>query len=411
MKSMDISICKAQIIIYGIDFQMEQFDDCTSFKTKRKYLQPIIHNKEVFDASKRTEVIPSEIIIEVNGKQSLVKTRHNPMSSIKVKRYEDFLTIVFTKEKFECKGKMIPKNKILNETFFVKEREFRVKDFLSILGLDRISILLFDGCSNWNIGTPCKFCDMHPKPKSQKVFIPSVNELYGCNLKIEEWWNKDKEIFINGLCEAYRRVVKCRDFGPHYHNFIMAGSLPDAFFPWKFTIDLLLKLKKYIIGELIVNLQPHPDKKMLINLKELGVTKVQYNIEVFGEEIYHSTCPDKIRYSLLINKLKEAVEIFGEGNVRSNFVLGLQPLNEVYQGTDMLSEMGVVPDYSIFQPKKNTAYEHHKTADLQDVIECSKYLCKTYKKYGYEPIFCNLSSRSSIMNEMYDDYEEKYKFE
>ena len=60
MKSMDISICKAQIIIYGIDFQMEQFDDCTSFKTKRKYLQPIIHNKEVFDASKRTEVIPSE---------------------------------------------------------------------------------------------------------------------------------------------------------------------------------------------------------------------------------------------------------------------------------------------------------------------------------------------------------------
>lgn len=411
MNNIEIAYCKAKIIIYGIDFDRTKFENCASFKMKRKNSKPVINNKEVFDESNKTEMIPSEIIIEVEGKRSLVKTRHNALSPVKARKNGKHLIILFEEDHFECIGELVDKYQVLDKKFLVKNKEYKVKDFLSIVGMDRISILLYDGCSNWNIGIPCKFCDMHPKPRGEKVYIPTINELYRDNLDIDIWWGMNKQVYIKGVYEAYKTVVNDNTVGPHFHNFIMAGSLPNAFYPWKFVIELLSKIKNEIVGELIVNLQPHPDKKTLARLRKLGVTQIQYNIEVFGREMYASICPDKISYDLLIEKMKEAVEIFGSGNVRSNFVLGLQPLKEVYEGIDMLANLGVVPDYSIFQPKKNTAFENHKTADLRDVVECSKYLCKIYKKYDYKPIFCNLSSRSSIMNEMYEFYEENNKFE
>lgn len=405
MKETDIAVLKAQIIIYGIDFQDCVFENCKGMKGKKKCIRPEVINRQVYDVSGQGEQIPSEIILQANGKRSLVKTRHNAQSPVKAVQRGEALELLFTSSQYVCGAELVPENQVLKEEIEVKGKRFVVGDFLSILGMDRISMLLFDGCGNWNMGAPCKFCDMHPKPKQQKVSIPTVNELYGNCMDTRSWWNKKKEIFLDGLCMAYRKVVHSKNFGPHCHNFLMAGSLPDASLTWEFAAETVNALQKELTGDLIVNLQPHSDVKILERLKQLGVGTVQYNIEVFGEKEYHRTCPSKISYHLLLEKMKEAVEVFGPGNVRSNFVLGLQPLEDVYSGIEMLSEMGVVADYSIFQPKKNTAYENRKTADLSDVLDASGYLCRVYQSHQFRPIFCSLSSRSSIMNEMYDAYE------
>lgn len=407
MKETDIAVLKAQIIIYGIDFQDCVFEDCRHMKVKKKYIRPKVINRQVYDVSRQEERIPSEIIIQANGKRSLVKTRHNENSPVKAAQKGEVLELLFTSGQYICRAELVPEDLVVKETINVGGREFVVGDFLSILGMDRVSMLLFDGCGNWNAGVPCKFCDMHPKPKQQKVSIPTVNELYGNCMDTRNWWNQTKETFLDGLCTAYKKVVHRKEFGPHCHNFLMAGSLPDASLTWEFAVETVNALRNELTGDLIVNLQPHSDVKVLETLKQLGVGAVQYNIEVFGEEVYHSTCPGKIPYRMMLEKMKEAVEVFGRGHVRSNFVLGLQPLEDVYSGIGMLSEMGVVADYSIFQPKKNTAYESRKTADLQEVLEASSFLCRVYQKHDFRPIFCNLSSRSSIMNEMYDAYEKQ----
>ena len=401
-----LALLKAKIISFGVDFGDITFNDLCDYKTKKKFIRPIVRNGEVFDESKRNEVIPSELIINVKDNLSLVKIRHNPASPIKAQKKDSGVILNFTEENIECYATYVKEAKILNESIQIGNEEYKVKDFLSIVGLDRISILLFDGCSNWNTGTPCKFCDMHPKEKNTRVIIPSTNELFAKNLDVDVWWDNRKELLFAGVQAAYNKIICNGNIGPHYHTFIMAGSLPKSSDTWKFIIELVSHIEKSMVGDIIINAQPHSKIEELIILKKMGVKQIQYNIEVFGESLYHDICMSKIPYKLLMEKLAEAVKVFGRGNVRSNFVLGLQPIDEVFEGARTLSQMGVVPDYSIFQPKKCTAFENHSTASLNDIILCSEFLCDLYIKNGFKPIFCNFSSRSSIMNEMYYAYEE-----
>ena len=55
-----------------------------------------------------------------------------------------------------------------------------------------------------------------------------------------------------------------------------------------------------------------------------------------------------------MNALRAAVPIFGRGNVRSNFVLGAQPVEELLDGVRELAEYGIASDYSVFVPKPGT---------------------------------------------------------
>ena len=141
----------------------------------------------------------------------------------------------------------------------------------------------------------------------------------------------------------------------------------------------------------------------LKKLKKLGIKQVQYNLEIANKDLFTSTCPGKINYEEFVSKLYEAVNIFGKGNVRSNFVLGLQDYNELINECEKFAEKGIVADYSVFQPKKNTLYSNLEAPEMKDVINFTKRLVKIYVKYNQHPIFCSLSSRSSIVNEVYYD--------
>ena len=99
----------------------------------------------------------------------------------------------------------------------------------------------------------------------------------------------------------------------------------------------------------------------------------------------------------------EAVSVFGFGNVRSNFVFGLQDKEQMLEEIKRLADKGIVADYSIFQPKNNTPFQHRPSPDFEDVLDFSNQLVDIYLKYHFKPIFCSLSSRSSIINELYED--------
>jgi len=404
LRDKKLALIKAKIIIFGIDFGKLCFNNFTGYKMKKKYIQPTVSKGEVFDVSIFDAKIPSEILISFADMQSIVKTRHNSNSPIKARKTtENDILLDIPGENYDFYASLVSECKSLDDQIIVDGEEYKTRDFLSIVGLDRISILLFDGCANWNTGMPCKFCDMHPKPQTARVVIPSTNELFSGDLDAITWWNTKKNILLHGVSEAYKRVKN--NIGPHYHNFIMAGALPNASDTWEFVLELLKYIKNDLIGDTIVNVQPHSNINNLLDLKHCGIEQVQYNIEVFGEAPYNDICINKIPYRVFIEKLIEAVNVFGKGNVRSNFVLGLQPVDEVYEGVSMLAELGVVPDYSIFQPKRYTAFQYHAIASLDDVIRCSEFLCSLYMKNKFEPIFCSFSSRSSIMNEMYSAYE------
>ena len=67
------------------------------------------------------------------------------------------------------------------------------------------------------------------------------------------------------------------------------------------------------------------------------------------------------------------------------------------------ASLGIVADYSVFQPKKGTPYQDKKAPTSEDIIDFTNKLADIYIENNFKPIFCSLSSRSSLVNEIYRD--------
>ena len=401
----EVTKIKIKILEEGVKFEpISLFSELikkVKFKNKTIFKKPISDGKEVYDYSSRQEIIPSEILLDDTKNESIVKCRYNPNSSIELKWKDDKLEIYQNNHKLELKVNLIKEYDVIQQKI---DDDFFVGDYVDVVGIDRISLLLFEGCYNWICGKQCKFCDLHPKRVSEKVCRPTLNNLYKYD-SIDKWWNSQKDLFFKNTNLALDKLLKNTNL-KHKHLFIMAGNLSDCEIVWKYLLEFVENLTKQfdLQGfDTIANVCPHDSIESLKKLKKFGIKQVQYNLEIANKDLFTFTCPGKINYEEFVSKLYEAVNIFGKGNVRSNFVLGLQDYNELIDECEKFAERGIVADYSVFQPKKNTAYSNLKAPEMKDVINFTKRLVKIYLKYNQHPIFCLLSSRSSIVNEVYYD--------
>lgn len=401
----EVTKIKIKILEEGVKFEpISLFSELirkVKFKNKTIFKKPISDGKEVYDYSSRQEIIPSEILLDDTKNESIVKCRYNPNSSIELKWKDDKLEIYQNNHKLELKVNLIKEYDVIQQKI---DDDFFVGDYVDVVGIDRISLLLFEGCYDWICGKQCKFCDLHPKRVSEKVCRPTLNNLYKYD-SIDKWWNSQKDLFFKNTNLALDKLLKNTNL-KHKHLFIMAGNLSDCEIVWKYLLEFVENLTKQfdLQGfDTIANVCPHDSIESLKKLKKFGIKQVQYNLEIANKDLFTFTCPGKINYEEFVSKLYEAVNIFGKGNVRSNFVLGLQDYNELIDECEKFAERGIVADYSVFQPKKNTPYSNLKAPEMKDVINFTKRLVKIYLKYNQHPIFCTLSSRSSIVNEVYYD--------
>lgn len=411
MNFSSIKDIKLKILKYGVYFEpyglFSNYDDIKKYKTKKIKLDPKRFDGEVYDVSSDKNILPAEIIISADGKRSIVKLRYNPDSILRLELQDNKLLLYENGQKLSEEISLVKKYEILNEKtpIIINGCETRIKDFVDIVGIDRISILFFEGCYNWTCGKACKFCDLHPKEMSENVIRPTINTLKNFNGNIKRWWDSTKEDYFKGIEYSLTKILENIDF-PHKHLYFMAGNLSTNFDVWNIAEETIANISNYLdISEFdsYLNIAPHDQIDRLKKIYQLGIKQVQYNLEVANKELFTDICPGKMEYDCFVDKLKEAVEVFGFGNVRSNFVFGLQEANEMIVELKRLASFGIVPDYSVFQPKRNTPFQDRKVPDFEEVIYFSTELIKIYKDYNFRPIFCSLSSRSSIINELYED--------
>lgn len=403
---------KLLILRHGVNFDDAFFAfPYDAFHLKAKYIStfPVSSGKQVFDISTIKAKIPSEIIlVDSFGMCSIVKTRNCESSPVSFRLNPDNTIAIYVNgKKSSCYAYLLKEDLALSELIprygENDSRRAQIGDYISIVGLDRISVLFFDGCYNWINRTPCKFCDLHPRRKESKVFIPSANNL--CDFKtVDDWWESNRVTYLNALEYSLCRILSSPSVLPHKHLFFMCGNLLSSRTVWNIIKDTLCFLSKSVSFtelDIVVNVPPHENTNDLLFIKELGIRTLQYNIEVIDKELFKAYCPGKIDYSLFIDKLVEAVDYLGAGNIRSNIVLGLQDMKNTLDGCDFLCDKGIVPDYSVFQPKRHTALYKQPSPNERDVIFFSHNLARMYRRYNFTPIFCSCSSRSSIMNEVY----------
>lgn len=402
---------KILLLEHGVTFNdlnmFNRIDDIEEYKTKNADIKLRLDNFQVFDISKQIYKIPAEVLISDNRCSSLTKLRYNPNSPIQILGINDknLHLLLNGQELNELNVSLVKENKLLQQEIPNSSKNRKIKDFVDIVGLNRVAALPYDGCYNWNNGQNCKFCDLHPRREDEDLAIPSINALNKYGMNVEYWWNSQKGEFLKSLGYSLETVFNKSEQEKMYLYF-MAGNCQTNTQTWDIIEETISSLQPKIdISKQnnYLNIAPHDNVERLKRAKNLGIKQVQYNLEVVGADRFKDTCPGKMPYEVFEKKLFEAVDTFGHGNVRSNFVFGLTPDDELLSYAEYCAQNGVVMDYSIFQPKKNTQYVDKPAPSFARVCDFSYELAKIYKRHDLKPIFDRHSSRSSIINEIYDE--------
>ncbi len=398
-----VAVLKTIITKEGVNSFINEKDFKSNFENYRmKYAvkKPKSINYEVLDRSSDRRVIPSEVILENEKKEKcLVKLRFNPKASI---------SLAVSKDNGKTRVKLLTKNKKLINGIPIKVSLLEKKgdSVVSLLGKDRLSVIIFDGCWNWNTGKQCHFCDLNPKRAGYKSVIPTLNDIPRFDFDYKTWWQENKNIFFKELEKSFKKNYPLAK--PHKHLLIMAGGFINNQFLWQIVMEFVEKLnsiKPLKSTDNYLNVPPPSEniEEKFQRLKKLGIKKIQINLEVIGKKRFQEVCPGKaegIGYHTFKNALEVGVKIFGRGNSRSNFVFTSGSSKKMLKEAIFLAREGIVMDYSIFQPKRGTPWANKKSPSTREILDFSKSLAKIYKKNKFEGIYCNLSSRSSIINEL-----------
>jgi len=407
----EIAAAKLFIIRYGLNIdgidlerRIEGYPE--RYRTKRSIKNIGIQDNCLVDREKRdVPWIPEEIFIMIDDKESVVKTNYKPDALFQLEIKQDQLIVHAPELGIQIPCRLSPRQDIFEQSI----NGFPADQYVQVIGSDRLSVLGYDGCANWFYKTQCLFCDSCAVRPDEVKARPSLNDLH-VNFadSIPKWLAQVEKNYLSGLAKAFRLVLENKGFGPHCHLLVMAGNLMDMHHAWEYILRLsatLSREKPLTEIDSYLNMLPPPNIAYIDQAYKTGFKNLIFNLEVFGEKFFKAVCKGKhdlVPYNQFIDRMNDAAAIFGSGHARCGFVLGAQPVDVLKEGVLSLAQKGVVSDYSVFTPKKGTPWERRKQPDILEVASFSRFLAGIYHKYHFKPLYCSMSSRSSIMNECYE---------
>jgi hypothetical protein len=400
---------KLLLLTRGLDCNFKTIKEKISDPSKEYKVNQIRVSDRHFisTTSEQRKFIPDELILtdENNQKKSLSKIYYAKDSPIQLTTSSEEFVIINKKDKKELpvKIELVKKKEYAKQ----KYKGFSLDEFIQTVGIDRFSIIPFDGCEHWICGEQCGFCGANKDRLKPMGVKPNVFEMKKFSAP-NAWWGYYKENFLAAIDIALKELLAKDKTSPHFHFMIISGNILNIDLAWAIALDISKKVNERIsIAETdsYINLMPPKSLSYLEKAKETGFQNISINLEVFDKKNFVKVCPGKNRhwgYDKLITALEQSVKIFGNGRARTNFVLGAEPLNTTLKGAIKLAKKGIVSDYSIFFPRPGAIWNHKKAPAPDEVIQFSKKLAIIYKKHNFKPFCCSLSSRSSIMNECYE---------
>lgn len=114
-------------------------------------------------------------------------------------------------------------------------------------------------------------------------------------------------------------------------------------------------------GAILPSPATNPDR--IRAFREAGIAAIGYSMEIWDEALYRAICPGKsssTSHREFVAAIREAVRVFGPGNVYGVFVLGLEPRDTFLEGVRALAELGanVVP--FVWSPNPGSRLEGHR---------------------------------------------------
>ncbi len=223
-------------------------------------------------------------------------------------------------------------------------------------------------CSYKQRGEDCLFCNINYN-----------SELY--TEKFGPHWRNPKQI-----AEATKAAF---DEGIADHLTITGGVIPE-----RRELDYFVDAAEEIKGALGVDefngtatVAAPLDLNNINKFKEAGFRTTAMNLELWDRDFYRAVCPGKANgsggWDHWVKALEYAVNVFGWGRVRSNFVAGIEPKAKTLEGFEYLGSKGVVFSFNVWAPNVGSAFEGHRSPDTSWYIDLSTKAAAIWKKNGF----------------------------
>ncbi len=312
-----------------------------------------------------------------SGKNFVVNPKREDEFVVNAGVLQPFLEISpFEFRRVDGKGWILRNGKkVCRATIFEpKWHSMRVGEIVRLHGTSSLAIALTNVCMFKQNGLGCKFC------------IIDIG-----NLRVT---HRPEEI-ANAIAEIEKtpEIRKYRDFDgmegivePEDVN-INSGTLEE-----KVMIKMYSETAKSIrkVSDLPIGIEIAPiEKESMMELKDAGIDSIYINIEVFSEQARKSIITGKnalFSKEKYLRAMENAVSIFGENQVASWILIGLESVDETIKGIEAIAEAGAIPLPRAFRPLFHSELETHPPPSVEDAKTVYSSWLEIVKLYGLDPM-------------------------
>jgi radical SAM protein (TIGR04043 family) len=227
-------------------------------------------------------------------------------------------------------------------------------------GKDCLASTVYSKCIYWSHKKQCKFCGIQLKSK-KPLLVKKPSQL----------GETARAAFTEGVAK---------------HVTLTTGTPPSPDKGAVLLAEATKGIKEHVNLPVHVQLEPPKNQKFLHMLYEAGVDTVGIHIESFDKKVLTEVCPMKTDVNSYFKAWKNAVKIFGEGQVSSFIIAGLGETDlSILQGAEKLASLGVVPYLLPLRPITGTALGKTRPPNPERMIGLYRKVSQILRNYGLNP--------------------------
>jgi hypothetical protein len=153
------------------------------------------------------------------------------------------------------------------------------------------------------------------------------------------------------------------------------------------------------------------DLAIIDRYKEAGFSSIAMNLELWNHHFFEVIVPGKAQIGNRdhwLSALRHAVQVFGRGHVRSNFVAGIEPKKYTEEGVNTLADLGVIPVAGVWVPSIGSALEGHRTPEPMWHLDLAYKNAAALKRNGftYHDYFNVVAGQGGVIHDILSIEEE-----
>ena len=249
---------------------------------------------------------------------------------------------------------------LLRPTFYT-QKTTSDKDMVKIGQIGGEDCLFFcyqNFCSHFSKNEQCLFCNLVSTSQTyNSVLKKKATQDIGEVAKTAFSESNVKHVLLTGGCFEHQKEIELvTDLVKTISDFTSLNPVPGTILPS--AAKNLDEIEKYY---------------------DSGINAIGFSMEIWDEMLYRAICPGKSRsvsHEEFVDSIRNAVEVFGEGNVYGVFVLGLEPRETFLDGVKVLSSLGanIVP--FVWSPSPGSKLEGHRAPSskwyLETILEAAQ---------------------------------------